>query len=104
MTELADVAQTAVDCTITITSQVIDGRYEMCFADTGKGMDATTLEKLFEPLFSTKSFGTGLGMPTVQQIMELHDGGIDVDSTLGKGTAVTLWLPFKEAGGASAAA
>ena len=52
-----------------------------------------TLSKIYEPLFSTKSFGVGLGMPTVKQIMEQHGGGIEIESEEGRGTTVTLWLP-----------
>jgi signal transduction histidine kinase len=55
-------------------------------------MDAATLAKIFEPLFSTKSFGVGLGAPTVKKIVESHGGGISYDSTVGQGTTVTLWL------------
>ena len=50
-----------------------------------------------EPLFSTKGFGIGLGLPTVKQIMEHHRGGIDVTSRQGEGTTVTLWLPLSGA-------
>jgi signal transduction histidine kinase len=52
------------------------------------------LEKIFEPLYSTKSFGVGLGLPTVRQIMEQHGGGIEIASEAGRGTDVSLWLPL----------
>ena len=71
-----------------------NGRVEMRFIDTGPGMPPEILEKVFEPLFSTKGFGVGLGMPTVKQIMEQHGGGIDITSQLGHGTEVLLWLPL----------
>ena len=51
------------------------------------------LTKVFEPLFSTKSFGTGLGLPTVKQIVEQHDGAITIASEVGHGTRVTIGLP-----------
>ena len=79
-----------------VATDVRDGRVEMSFTDNGSGMDEDVLAKIFEPLFSTKSFGVGLGMPTVKQIMELHGGGIEVQSEAGKGTRVVLWLPVKE--------
>jgi len=72
----------------------------VCFSiiDNGIGMPDDVRERIFEPLFSTKGFGVGLGMPTVHQIMEQHQGGIEIESTPGKGTSVMLWIPlsFKE--------
>ncbi len=66
---------------------------EIAISDTGSGIPEDILVKIFEPLFSTKTSGVGLGMPTVKQIMEQHDGGIEVESKQGEGTTVTLWLP-----------
>ena len=87
-----------------VATAVRDGRVEMAFTDNGPGMDEEVLSKVFEPLFSTKSFGVGLGMPTVKQIMELHGGGIEVSSEPGEGTTVVLWLPIKETRSEEAAA
>jgi len=56
----------------------------------------STLARIFEPLFSTKSFGVGLGLPTVKQIMEQHGGDIEITSGEGQGTRVLLWLPVKQ--------
>ena len=70
-----------------------DERVEIIITDTGSGISKDVLEKIFEPLFSTKSFGVGLGMPTVKQIMEQHKGSIDVYSEENKGTQVILCLP-----------
>jgi signal transduction histidine kinase len=53
------------------------------------------LAKAFEPLFSTKSFGVGLGLATVKQIMEQHGGGVEIESREGEGTRVLLWLPVE---------
>ena len=63
-------------------------------ADQGNGMDQTTLERMFEPFFSTKKRGTGLGLAIVKQIVEQHDGTISVDSSLGKGTTFRIDLPL----------
>lgn len=77
-----------------VETMLKDAHIEIAITDNGPGMDQDTLDKIFQPLFSTKSKGTGLGMPTVQQIMERHGGGIEIDSRLGEGTKVTLWLPL----------
>ncbi|MCP4657212.1 MAG: PAS domain S-box protein [bacterium] len=68
-------------------------RVEIRIADTGVGISADDLARVFEPLYSTKSFGVGLGLPIVKQVMEQHDGGVEIASRPGEGTAVTLWLP-----------
>ena len=79
-----------------VTTRVADGRIEIEIADTGPGIPEDALAKVLEPLYSTKPFGTGLGLPTVQRIMEDHGGGLEVDSEEGRGTRVTLWLPKLE--------
>jgi len=76
-----------------IKTQENNERVEIVITDTGSGIANDVLEKIFEPLFSTKGFGVGLGMPTVKQIMEQHGGGIEINSEVDKGTSVTLWLP-----------
>lgn len=68
--------------------------YKIVFEDTGPGMDPETLGKVFEPLFSTKSYGCGLGLPTVKKIIEKHEGDIHYDSKVGEGTTVTISLPL----------
>jgi len=62
-------------------------------ADNGKGMSREELKRVFEPFFTTKTGGTGLGLATVYRIIESHSGVILVDSTIGKGTVFTLYLP-----------
>jgi signal transduction histidine kinase len=64
--------------------------------DTGPGIPPETLERIFEPLFSTKGFGVGLGMAIVKQIAEQHAGEVEVDSTPGEGTEVTIHLPLAD--------
>lgn len=66
---------------------------EIAFNDTGTGIAPDHLEKIFEPYFSTKETGTGLGLALVKRIIEGHGGRISVASTPGKGTCFTVWLP-----------
>ena len=61
--------------------------------DTGAGITPENLEKIFEPYFSTKETGTGLGLAIVKKIMDMHNGTIEVESTIGEGTRFTVKLP-----------
>jgi signal transduction histidine kinase len=61
--------------------------------DTGEGMDEETMSHIFEAFYSTKSGGSGLGLPTARKIIEGHGGHITVQSDLGKGTQLTIELP-----------
>jgi signal transduction histidine kinase len=64
--------------------------------DTGIGMKAEVVKKIFEPFFSTKSKGTGLGLAVVQKIVEeRHNGIIEVNSIVGRGTTFSIKLPLK---------
>jgi len=70
------------------------------FKDTGNGISAKNMERIFEPLFSTKATGVGLGLATCKNIIETHGGRIEVESEEGKGTTFTIKLPIKnEKGG-----
>ena len=80
---------------ISIETHINDKRVEILVRDVGSGMSKEIIEKIYEPLFSTKGFGVGLGMPTVKQIMEQHNGGIEISSDENKGTSVLLWLPLE---------
>jgi signal transduction histidine kinase len=77
---------------ITVATNAADS-IEIIVEDTGPGIPADILPKVFDPLFSTKSFGTGLGLPTVKQIVEQHDGTISISSEPGRGARVRICLP-----------
>jgi len=77
---------------LTVRTRRRNGRIEIEFEDSGPGIPDDLRERIFEPLFSTKSFGAGLGLPVVQQIMEQHGGGIDIETVPAGGTRVCLWL------------
>mgnify|MGYP001189004309 CR=1 FL=1 len=61
--------------------------------DTGPGMDEQTLGRIFTPYFTTKSGGSGLGLPTARRLIEEHGGRIDVHSEVGKGSDFVITLP-----------
>ena len=65
--------------------------------DDGKGMETETLNKIFDPFYTTKFMGRGLGMAAVYGIIRNHDGWITVDSELNKGTIIRIYLPALEA-------
>ncbi len=67
--------------------------------DTGAGMDAEALRRVFEPYFSTKAVGTGLGLTIAKRNIDLHGGSITVTSASGNGTTVTLRIPIGRAPG-----
>ena len=62
-------------------------------ADNGSGMSPAERERIFEPFFSTKPTGTGLGMAIARRIIERHKGSIEIETETGRGTTVTLILP-----------
>ena len=78
---------------LTISTHVVDKKLEIRVRDTGCGISSEVMKRVFEPLFSTKSFGIGLGLPIVKGIMEKHGGGIEISSQRDVGTTVVLWLP-----------
>ncbi len=65
-------------------------------ADTGAGMSAQDFERVFEPLISTKTFGVGLGLPLVRQIVELHGGRVEIRGRDARGVEVVIHLPLDD--------
>ncbi|MEN8153538.1 MAG: PAS domain S-box protein [Acidobacteriota bacterium] len=73
---------------------MIPGNYVFLeISDTGTGMDKETQKKIFDPFFSTKSIGKGLGLAAVLGIVNGHNGGLNVTSTSGKGTNIKVFFP-----------
>jgi signal transduction histidine kinase len=67
--------------------------------DTGKGIAPGSLKEVYEPFYTTKEKGTGLGLAISRQIVEAHLGSMEIESTLGTGTTVTVTLPATSGGG-----
>jgi signal transduction histidine kinase len=80
--------------TLTIDAEATDSQVLVRVADTGVGMDDEALDRVFEPYFSTKTTGTGLGLPIARRNVEISGGTIEVASTKGVGTTVTMKLPM----------
>lgn len=92
----------ALDDTRAAALQVEPGRYvRIEVSDDGAGMDPLTLARVFEPFFTTKrpGLGTGLGLAMVHDFVKQSGGAIRIESKLGQGTTVSLWLPASEADG-----
>jgi two-component system NtrC family sensor kinase len=80
---------------LTVKTFLDDGGFvNMVFKDDGTGIAPENLEKMFEPFFTTKTSGTGLGLAITRQIIEQHQGRIDIESVVGEGTTVTVRLPL----------
>jgi signal transduction histidine kinase len=79
---------------LTIETRRNGARVELCVRDDGCGIRPEIGDKIFKPLFSTKAFGAGLGLPLVKEIVERHHGTLEVQSEWGAGTTVTVSLPL----------
>jgi signal transduction histidine kinase len=67
--------------------------WSLAVADHGRGMSEAVLENIFVPFYTTRSEGTGLGLPVVQHVALLHDGQVTAISEPGRGTRIAIWLP-----------
>jgi two-component system sensor histidine kinase HydH len=84
--------------TLTITARLTPDRHQVdvCICDTGSGIAAEQITKVFRPFFTTKRKGLGIGLSLARRIIERHGGTITLSSTVDRGTTVTLRLPVTE--------
>ena len=80
---------------LTIGARTVDNFLQVEITDTGVGIPEDAIEKVFDPLFTMKAKGIGLGLAVCQSIIERHEGHIGVASKMGKGTTFTVRLPLK---------
>ncbi len=81
---------------LTVTTKLEGDEIVLSFADTGVGMPEERLGRIFDPFYTTKDSGSGLGLMIVYKIVTDHNGRIYVESTQGRGTRVTIALPVVE--------
>jgi len=77
------------------TGEGTDGVW-VSIADTGGGIPQEQINRIFEPFYTTKKKGTGLGLMIVQRIVRAHGGRIELESQVGRGTTFRIWLPLHE--------
>lgn len=82
--------------TLRIRTDLDDTHVVIRFQDTGSGMSAENLSRIFEPYFTTKPSGTGLGLLIVRRIVREHGGELSIESTEGQGLTLTIRLPYVE--------
>ncbi len=81
---------------ITLGAEQDHDQVRLTFSDQGKGIRAEDLDKIFQPYFTTREVGIGLGLAITERIVREHGGSIQVNSTLGSGTTFTLLLPLEQ--------
>ena len=79
-----------------VNTLVKDGFFILNIADNGTGMDENTVSRIFEPYFTTKTTGTGLGLTMVYKIIKEFSGDIQVQSFLGEGTLFSISIPVPQ--------
>jgi signal transduction histidine kinase len=72
------------------------GEVALRISDTGVGIPEENMDKIFEPYFTTKDFGSGLGLTLVYKIVKEHLGDIEIDSKVGEGTTISLRFPIPQ--------
>jgi signal transduction histidine kinase len=82
---------------LTITAEAVQDEVHFSITDTGCGIPPENLQKIFEPLFTTKARGIGLGLAVSKKLVEVNEGRFQVESTLDVGSTFKLFLPTAEA-------
>ena len=80
---------------LTIRASSSDDEVSVSVQDTGVGIPEENMPKLFQPLFTTKAKGQGLGLPVCRRIVEAHGGKFTVTSKVGCGSTFTVHLPLR---------
>lgn len=78
---------------LTVNTEKLNGKFVLSISDTGHGVSRENLSKVFEPLFTTKANGLGLGLATTKRVIEEHGGSIDLETTEGRGSNFIISLP-----------
>lgn len=81
---------------VTVKTRENDGTVEIAVIDRGAGIDAKHIESIFNPFYTTKSAGVGLGLAIVSKIVDEHGGSISVESEPGEGSVFRVYLPFRK--------
>jgi two-component system, sporulation sensor kinase E len=82
--------------TLTLQTGENDDGVWVSVADTGGGIPQEQINRIFEPFYTTKKKGSGLGLMIVQRIVRAHNGRIELESHVGRGTTFRIWLPLHE--------
>jgi signal transduction histidine kinase len=83
---------------LTVSAHAESGQVHVSVTDTGCGISQENMKKVFEPLFTTKARGIGLGLPVSKNLVEANGGSIQVESSVNVGSTFTVILPTKEKG------
>jgi two-component system sensor histidine kinase PilS (NtrC family) len=81
---------------IRISGEQVGGRVRVMVSDDGVGVDAQDVGRLFDPFYTTRVGGTGLGLATVERCAREHGGEVWIRSKPGAGTTFAVWLPIKQ--------
>jgi PAS domain S-box-containing protein len=82
--------------TLTLQTGENDDGVWVSVADTGDGIPQDQINRIFEPFYTTKKKGSGLGLMIVQRIVRAHNGRIEIESHVGRGTTFRIWMPLHE--------